>query len=240
MFSPEFCKADVGWSHHQGLSAQRDYALFIKFIYVGVHSKYTEEKTTGVLTLREYCCMLKVQCLTLDVIPEPLEVTFTGTALPVELTLQPGNVLDFENCIVDCCSCKEFHLCNDSASLPLEFCCHQQAHYKCSPMRGKVNPGEKFTLTVLFQPRQLGCLDSSLVIDVLGPYVLPQQKDKNKIVVHTETVELKGTGISKRIEHSPSKKIAMAQVNDLATSIRPHDTRKMIRYACSTYSIESS
>ena len=152
-----------------------------------------------------------------------LEVAVTGTALPIDVCILPSTHLDFGWCLVNCCSCKQLQLCNNSSALPLEFSCLKLAHYRCDPDKGRLEPGQQMELRISFRPRQLGDLNTMLQIEILGSGGLQHRGDRTT-PLHTTVVQLSGCGTSSHIDRKRhSKMVRLAHPDDRATSIRPHD-----------------
>lgn len=156
-----------------------------------------------------------------------LEVAATGTALPVDIQLLPATHVDFGGCLVNFCSCKQLQLCNNSSTLPLEFSCRKLAHYRCDPDKGRLEPGQQLELLVSFRPRQLGDLNTTLRIELLGPDG-PKSKVNGTALLRTVVVQLNGCGISTHIDGKRRfKTVRLAHPDDRATSVRPHDGEKV-------------
>ena len=86
-------------------------------------------------------------------------------------------MLPFADCLLTNC-CPLTQLINESAALPIEYQCRQPAHYKCQPTSGRILPGEVVSMTVTFQPKQLGRLNFKLHIDVIGSQRMSDGKIK--------------------------------------------------------------
>ena len=162
-----------------------------------------------------------------------LEVAVTGTALPVDIRLLPATQLDFGGCLVNFCSCMQLQLQNNSSALPLEFSCQKLAHYRCDPDKGRLEPGQQVELRVSFRPRQLGDLNTTLQIEILGPDGLNGGGRGGIALLHTAVVQLNGFGTSSHIDKKRlSKMVRLAHPDDRASSIRPHDGEivRCVRY----------
>ena len=222
-FSPKFLPSMHGWSHHQGMYCQREYAVFFRFIPVGAGS------SRGKSYRRE--CSEKERERQVRYVPVPsscpvLEVAVTASAHPVSLSCTPEVGLDFGSTSVGVPHSQHIQLCNNSATLPVSFNCRVPAHYKTSSLQGKIPPNGTTSLEVVFLPHQLGCLDGKLSVDVLGV-----GRERESVTVDSLAVELRGTGEQSRQQRRgrEGKKRRSAQLDDLATSIRPHDKRVDIK-----------
>ena len=58
---------------------------------------------------------------------------------------------------------------NNSDTLPLHFRTHRLPHYTCHPPSGHIPPSQSHTLTLTFTPKQLGPLNTRLMLDIMAP-----------------------------------------------------------------------
>ena len=152
-----------------------------------------------------------------------LEVAVTASAHPVSLSFVPEAGLQFSPGPINHAHTQQLTLTNNSDTLPITFNCRVPAHYKVSLRHGKIPPQKSASVEVTFLPHQMGCLDGKLCVDVLG---------RENVVVETVMVPLRGTGEKSTVEQQgkeAEKRKRSAQVNDLAASIRPHDSRVSLR-----------
>ena len=150
-----------------------------------------------------------------------LEVAVTASAHPVTLSFIPETGLQFSPTPINHSQSQQLTLTNNSDTLPISFKCRVPAHYKVSQKHGKIPPQKSVSVEVTFLPHQMGCLDGKLCVDVL---------ERESVVVETVMVPLRGTGEKNVMEQTKEeKRKRSAQVNDLAASIRPHDSRVLLR-----------
>ena len=154
-----------------------------------------------------------------------LEVAVTASAHPVSLSFVPEAGLQFNPAPINHAHTQQFTLSNNSDTLPITFNCRVPAHYKVSLRHGKIPPQKSASVEVTFLPHQMGCLvvDGKLCVDVL---------ERENVVVETVMVPLRGTGEKSTVEQQgkeAEKRKRSAQVNDLAASTRPHDSRVSLR-----------
>lgn len=154
-----------------------------------------------------------------------MELGLTAAAIPVELDCRPSK-LSFGSCAVGDALLQSLLLVNSSDYLPLNFQCRLPAHFKMSATKGLVNPGESLELDVAFQPRQLGPLSGSLLISVTAP------TREGRETIHTVSVDLLAAGAnSPAAKKRMKRKTALAKLDDMSQSIRPHDRTLDVRYA---------
>ena len=154
-----------------------------------------------------------------------LEVAVTASAHPVSLSFVPEAGLQFSPGPINHAHTQQLTLTNNSDTLPITFNCRVPAHYKVSLRHGKIPPQKSASVEVTFLPHQMGCLvvDGKLCVDVL---------ERENVVVETVIVPLRGTGEKSTVEQQgkeAEKRKRSAQVNDLAASTRPHDSRVSLR-----------
>ena len=154
-----------------------------------------------------------------------LEVAVSASAHPISLSCTPDEGLDFGSTPVGLPHSQHVQLCNNSDTLPVSFNCRVPAHYKVSSLQGKIPPNGVSTLEVVFQPHQMGCLDGKLSVDVLGI-----GREGQSVVMDTLAVPLRGTGEQNLQQRGRrGRRRRSAQLDDLATSVRPHDKRVDLR-----------
>ena len=114
---------------------------------------------------------------------------------------------------------------NASRSLPIHYVVKAIAHYKISCHKGKINPGTKQDMEIVFMPRQMGILNSQFCINVMA---VSPSSIKPDTVIHSACLKVMGAGTFVTKERS-IKPLPYALSSDRATSIRPHDRRQVIK-----------
>jgi hypothetical protein len=142
------------------------------------------------------------------------ELGVTGAALPIKLSWEPKELV-FGDSLRGVANCKTISITNQSSSLPLTYHIKLPAHYKTDNCNGSIQPLASRDTTVVFHPKQYGKLDGSLAIEVLG-----EHETKEPIAVYR--VPMKGTCIIDNVIDQ-SNEVQLASVNDLSSSIRPHN-----------------
>lgn len=156
-----------------------------------------------------------------------VEVAVSATVLPVELNILPKNCLTFGSCVIGKHIKQKCSIHNASRSLPVHFVVKQIAHYKISCQKGKIGPGAKQDVEVVFKPRQIGALNSQFCINVMA---MSSSSTKPDSVIYSTCLKVIGTGISADTKECSLKSRQYALSGDRAASIRPHDRRQLIKW----------
>lgn len=217
---PTFYQSRQGWAHHQGLSARRDYALFVRIMSVsGLESSKTSKPHPHSTNINHIIHLSHVER------GAHIEVAVSATVLPVELNILPTNCLTFGSCIMGKHIKQKCSIENTSKSLPVHYVVKPIAHYKISCPKGKISPGAKQDVEIVFVPRQMGTLNSQFCINVIAMSPSSIQPDQ---VIYSTYLKVIGTSTLATKAKSP-KSLSYALLSDTATSIRPHDRRQLIK-----------
>ena len=154
-----------------------------------------------------------------------IEVAVSATVLPVELNILPNNCLNFGSCVMGERVKQKCSIQNASKSLPVHYTIKLIAHYKINSHKGKIGPGAKQDLEIIFIPRQMGTLNSQFCIKVIASTPSNIKSDR---VIYSTCLNVIGTGTFITKENS-SKPPSYTLIGDRATSVRPHDRRKLIK-----------
>lgn len=114
---------------------------------------------------------------------------------------------------------------NASNSLPVHYVVKPIAHYKISSHKGKISPGGKQDMEIVFMPRQMGNLNSQFCINVMA---MSPSSTKPDQVIYSTYLKVIGTGTFVTKEKS-SKPLPYTLSGDRAGSIRPHDRRQLVK-----------
>ena len=155
-----------------------------------------------------------------------IEVAVSATVLPVELNILPKNCLTFGSCVIGKHVKQKCSIQNASKSLPVHYVVKPIAHYKISHHKGKISPGAKQDVEIVFMPRQMGTLNSQFCINVIATN--PSNAKPEDKVIYSTYLKLIGVGVSVTKEKS-SKPLLYTLSSDRAASIRPHDRRQQIK-----------
>lgn len=154
-----------------------------------------------------------------------IEIAVSATVLPVELNILPKNCLSFGSCNMGKHVKRKCSIQNVSKSLPVHYVVKPIAHYKISCHKGKINAGAKQDMEIVFAPRQMGNLNSQFCIDVMATSPFNTKPDK---VIYSTCLKVIGIGTVVTKEKS-FKTQPYAVLGDRATSIRPHDSKQLIK-----------
>ena len=154
-----------------------------------------------------------------------IEVAVSATVLPVELNILPNDCLTFGSCVMGKRIKQKCSIENASKSLPVHYTIKPIAHYKINCHKGKINPGAKQNMEIVFVPRQMGSLNSQFCINVIAASPSSIKPDR---VIYSTCLKVMGTGTFV-IKDNSSKPLSYAVSDDRATSIRPHDRRALIK-----------
>lgn len=128
-----------------------------------------------------------------------LEIAVSGTALPVDITVNPGSKFLFGECIVGehvdaLCS-----ITNNSTLLPTTFTTKPLAHFHPKPCRAVLKHSHSADIMISFKPRQMGTFTSKLELNFLGvildPNTVPIPQTPvvyKQVVIHTLCLQLHG------------------------------------------------
>ena len=154
-----------------------------------------------------------------------VEVAVSATVLPVELNILPKDCLTFGSCVMGKHIKQKCSIENASKSLPVHYTIKPIAHYKISCRKGKINPGAKQDVEIVFVPRQMGTLNSQFCINVIAMSPFSTKPDR---VIYSACLKVIGAGIFVTKESS-SNPLSYAVLGDRAASIRPHNRRELIK-----------
>ncbi|XP_063136439.1 cilia- and flagella-associated protein 47 isoform X2 [Rattus norvegicus] len=150
-FSPKLVvdiKKDVGPSHRQ------DYALFVRFDFVGSKEGFLRDDNSDTMKSNRL---------------QKVELALTGSGLPVILQFDPGKALTFAPCHMGEHSDILCIVKNQSISLPVMYHFQKTAHFKMDPERGKIDEGCIQNVICSFVPHQIGVFRVKQVIEIIGP-----------------------------------------------------------------------
>ncbi|GAB1302928.1 Cilia and flagella-associated protein 47 [Apodemus speciosus] len=152
-FSPKLVvdiKKDVGPAHRQ------DYALFVRFDFVGSKDGFLRDDNSNTMKSNRL---------------QKVELALTGSGLPVILHFDPGKSLTFAPCRMGEHSDILCIVKNLSVSLPVMYHFQKTAHFKMDPERGKIDEGciQKHNVICSFVPHQIGVFKVKQVIEIIGP-----------------------------------------------------------------------
>ena len=130
--------------------------------------------------------------------------------------------MDFGDCLEGVPYCKTLSIVNDSSCLDLAYKIKAPAHFKTDD-KGCLQPQSKKELIIVFRPRQFGNHDGFLTIEIVG-------ESTNGLQPITKyKIPLKGTCIVEGGISNKNSKMQIAQLNDLPSSIKPHDRQIVVR-----------
>ncbi|XP_069746190.1 cilia- and flagella-associated protein 47-like isoform X2 [Narcine bancroftii] len=132
---------------------------------------------------------------------QQVELAMTGIGFPVNLNISPVTEFDFKECLLGEKVSVKTTLRNDSLLLPLIFQFRKIAHFRVTPMKGDLHPGQSMEIEICFAAHQLGRFKVNQVIDCFGLMVLPDNPAELKMESFHQ-IKIIFTGVCK----SPVKK----------------------------------
>ncbi|XP_032888183.1 cilia- and flagella-associated protein 47 [Amblyraja radiata] len=130
-----------------------------------------------------------------------VEVALTGIGCPVNLNIGPVSKFDFMECFLGEKVNVKGILRNDSHLLPLNFQFRQMAHFRVTPAKGDLKPGQSMEVVISFAAHQLGKVEINQVIDFFGLVAFPNNPVELKMELFHQT-KIPFTGVC----NSPVKK----------------------------------
>ena len=129
-----------------------------------------------------------------------LEIAVSGTAVPVDITVNPGAKFLFGECNVGDHVDALCSVTNNSPLLPTSFSTKPLAHFHPKPYKAVIKPSSSVDVMISFKPRQLGTFDSKLEINFLGAILDPVSQPSSahiplaykQVVIHTLHILLHG------------------------------------------------
>jgi hypothetical protein len=94
-----------------------------------------------------------------------LDLQLLGKALPTEVRLSES-AFHFPPCAVNDHVDILFSFTNESSELPITFALSRVAHFRCSPMHGRVVPKGKQNVLLTFHPNQLGAFRGTIHLTI--------------------------------------------------------------------------
>ena len=155
-----------------------------------------------------------------------IEVAVSATVLPVELNILPKNCLTFGSCVMGKRIKQKCSIENASKSLPVHYTIKPIAHYTISCHKGKISPGTKQDVEIVFIPRQMGTLNSQFCVNVMAASPSSTKPDR---VIYSTYLKVIGAGTFVTKENSSRAPQPYALIGERAASIRPHDRRELVK-----------
>ena len=128
-----------------------------------------------------------------------MEIAVSGTAIPVDISVDPGTKFLFGDCSVGehvdaLCSIK-----NNSSLLPITFTTKPLAHFHPKPCKALLKTSRSADIMISFKPKQMGTFASKLDLNFLGTILdsdpIPNAKTPvvyRQVVIHTLSLQLHG------------------------------------------------
>ncbi|XP_078264971.1 cilia- and flagella-associated protein 47-like [Rhinoraja longicauda] len=139
-----------------------------------------------------------------------VEVALTGIACPVHLNISPVSKFDFMECLLGEKVNVKGTLRNDSPLLPLNFQFRKMAHFRVTPAKGNLKPGQSMEVVISFAAHQLGKVEIYQVVDFFGLIAFPSNPVELKMEIFYQ-IKIPFIGVCNspvkkpKINHMPGK-----------------------------------
>ncbi|XP_072900577.1 cilia- and flagella-associated protein 47-like [Hemitrygon akajei] len=185
-FTPEDFAATKFHKKEDEIPKFREYALYVRFETGHSCNVFMQESFIGTNERKGQ---------------QQVELALTGIGVPVNLTISPVTDFDFKECLLGEKVNVKSTLQNDSLLLPLTFQFRKIAHFRVTPAKGDLKPGQSMEVVICFAARQLGSFKVNQVIDFFGLVVLPDNPAELRMESFHQ-INITFTGVCK----SPMKK----------------------------------
>ncbi|XP_048459067.1 cilia and flagella-associated protein 47-like [Rhincodon typus] len=194
----------------------RDYALYVRFEALGSCDTF-----------------MKKSCGSIERKDQPqVELALTGSGFRVCLNISPVTEYDFNECLLGEKVYAISTLQNNSLLLPLFFQFPKIAHFRITPAKGKIKPGQSKDVIICFAAEQLGTFRVIQLIKFFGLVTVPDNPIKLKMQpFHQMKITLLGVckASMKNLEPKPIPQIAPAVANEPGT-LAQETTERKVKY----------
>ncbi|XP_072116671.1 cilia- and flagella-associated protein 47-like [Mobula birostris] len=180
-FTPEDFASTKFHKREDEIPKFREYALYVRFETGHSCGVFMQESFNGTSERKGQ---------------RQIELALTGIGVPVSLTISPVTDFDFKECLLGEKVNVNSTLRNDSLLLPLTFRFRKIAHFRVTPAKGDLKPGQSMEVVICFAAHQLGSFKVNQVIDFFGLVVLPDNPVELKMESFHQ-IKITFTGVCK-------------------------------------------